>query len=474
MLSFLTLASGPLAFRVHLPASAFPGKEKVSAVVYLSRKGGEPRFGPDWFDPQPCYAARFSAKAGDVLTVEDADAVGYPGHLSDLAPGEYTVQAVVDRNLGGRTIAESDGNFYSKPVKMSLDAKSSGPIDLNLTEVARNAMPASTERVKYVAIPSPLLSAWYKRPTTLKATVVLPEGYDGKRAFPTLYIAEGFGSPPYVDPRLASRVERIADRGGKPFVNVILDANCPGGHSVFADSANNGPWGKALTTEMIPALERQFRLEAKPSARLLRGHSSGGWTSLWLQVAYPDFFGGTWSTSPDPVDFHDFQRIDLYAPGANMFTDPSGAPRPLARTGDKPIVFYKAFSDMERPIRGEQLGSFEWAFSPRGADGAPKPLWNRDTGAVDPTVAATWRKYDIADKLRREWPTLAPKLKGKLHVFCGNADTFYLDGAVRLLQKEMKNLGSDAEVEMVPGDHGSMMTPALRAKIDAEMAATQK
>jgi hypothetical protein len=154
-----------------------------------------------------------------------------------------------------------------------------------------------------------------------------------------------------------------------------------------------------------------------------------------------------------------------------MFTDPSGHPRPLARRGDTPVLFYKAFSDMERPLRGEQLGSFEAVFSPRGPDGEPRKLWDRTTGAIDPTTAEAWKRYDIDLTLRTHWKDIAPKLQGKIHVFTGDMDTFYLEGAVRLLRADMKSLGSDAEIEIVPGDHGSMMTPALRARLDSEMAA---
>ena len=153
-----------------------------------------------------------------------------------------------------------------------------------------------------------------------------------------------------------------------------------------------------------------------------------------------------------------------------MFTDEHGKPRPLARVGTRPFLFYKPFSDMERPIRGEQLGSFEAVFSPKGADGQPEKLWDRNTGAVDQKVAQAWRAYDIHAKLQTEWPSLGPKLAGKLHVFTGDLDTFYLEGAVKLLKVNLAKLGSDAEVEILPGDHSSVMTEELLHKIDKEMA----
>src|SRR5262249_28415125 len=160
----------------------------------------------------------------------------------------------------------------------------------------------------------------------------------------------------------------------------------------------------ALIEELIPAVEAKFRALG-PQARLVTGHSSGGWSSLWLQVTYPDQFAGVWSTAPDPVAFHDFQQIDLYRPGVSMFTDGQGRPRPLSR-GLMSII-YKNSSDREEVMgHGGQLGSFEAVFSPRGPDGKPRRLWDRATGAVDPEVARAWQRYDIRLILERSWKTL--------------------------------------------------------------------
>jgi S-formylglutathione hydrolase FrmB len=253
---------------------------------------------------------------------------------------------------------------------------------------------------------------------------------------------------------------------------VVLDPSCRWGHHVFADSANNGPCGQALISELIPHIEKQYRAIGEPAARFLTGHSSGGWSSLWLQVAYPDFFGGVWSTSPDPVDFRDFQRINLYRDGENMFTDGDGKPRPIARRAGQAVLWYRPFSDMEVVMgHGGQLVSFEAAFSGRGADGKPRQLWDRTTGKLDPEVAKSWERYDIRLVLERNWKTLGPKLAGKLHVHMGSDDTFYLEGATALLKESLTKLGSDAVVEIVPGkDHGTILDTALRDRIHKEMA----
>ena len=460
-------------FAVTFPKDALSEAFTGKVVVYFGRVGsGEPRFGPNWFNPQPTYSAKFANIAPlQTMMLDEKNTVGFPGKLSELPAGEYMVQAVCDRNLGGRAIGNSPGNLYSAPQIITVKAGQDQTVALVCSQVIAERQFQETERVKEVKIESKLLSKFYGRPTFLRAAVALPEQYiaEPTRKFPIVYEVPGFGGR-HLNLSGSGGARRTV-RNGEPFLYVILDPDCPTGHSVFADSANNGPWGKALTTELIPAIEKKFRAVGTMPTRFVTGHSSGGWSSLYLQVTYPEVFGGCWSTSPDPVDFRDFQQIDLYAASSNMFTDSAGNPRPLARSGDRPIIFYKRFSDMERPIRGEQLGSFEAVFSPKGKDGEPRLLWNRDTGKIDAETAEAWKKYDIGLTLRTHWKELEPKLRGKIHVYMGETDTFYLDGAVRLLKQDMARLKADATIEMVPGDHGSMMTPALRTRIDEEMTA---
>jgi pimeloyl-ACP methyl ester carboxylesterase len=331
----------------------------------------------------------------------------------------------------------------------------------------------TTMQIKLVELPSAKLSAFYHRPIKHRAAVILPneiaEGRNGSKV-PTLYIIPGFGA----DHTMASRFTESSRLAfGKDFIRVILDPDCGTGHHVFADSATNGPRGTALVEELIPHIERTFPAIADPRARLLSGHSSGGWSSLWLQVTYPDTFGGTWSTSPDPVEFRDFQRINLYASGENMYRDRDGKRRPIARMGVMPMLYYDRFCRMDDVIGwGCQLGSFEAVFSPLDTHGQPRKLWDRSTGAIDPAVAKAWETYDIRLVLERNWPVLGPKLKGKLHVITGGVDTFYLEGAVGLLKESLAKLGSDAIIEIVPDrDHGTLLDPKLAQRIDHEMKA---
>jgi pimeloyl-ACP methyl ester carboxylesterase len=204
------------------------------------------------------------------------------------------------------------------------------------------------------------------------------------------------------------------------------------------------------------------------------GHSSGGWSSLWLQVTFPEAFGGVWSSSPDPVDFRDYQRINLYAnPPQNMYRDQHGERRPIARRGDAPTLWYDGFTKMDDVIgRGGQLRSFEAVFSPLDDKGLPKRLWDRQSGQVDPAVAKAWESYDISLILKRDWPRLQPQLAGKLHVAMGTLDTFYLDGAARLLAERLQELGSDAAITFVEGaSHGSLLTPDYYSRVRREMSA---
>jgi S-formylglutathione hydrolase FrmB len=360
---------------------------------------------------------------------------------------------------------------YSKPVAIETRAGQAAAVKLTLDQVAKEPVFRETENVKLMDIESKLISQFHGRPVRMKAGVILPPSFETEkdRKYPVVYEVPGFGGNHFMALGMARR--KPWDLAGTEAIWVVLDPNCRLGHHVFADSANNGPCGQALVEELIPAIESKYRGLGKPGARLVTGHSSGGWSSLWLQVTYPDVFGGCWSTSPDPVDFRDFQRIDLYNPGSNMFVDSTGAKRPLGRRGVVPMLFYKPFSDMEVVMgRGGQLGSFEAVFSPKGDDGKPVELWDRKTGAIRTDVAKAWEKYDIRLVLERNWQTLGPKLKGKIHVWMGDEDTFYLEGAARLLKESLATLGSDAVVEMFPGKNHGLVDQKLHERMRKEMA----
>lgn len=462
-----------LSFEVGYPSILGSGPITARVYVLLGRGNSrlEPRFGPDWFRPQPFFSREVKNwKPSQKLRI-DSTATGFPGPLDTLEPGEYTAQAVVRVNPDTHDIGTGEGNAFGPVVHAKIDPKSKEATTIRL-EVDKIVPPRKfheTERIKLAELESPLLSAFYHRPIKHHAAVILPETKPAGK-LPAVYIIPGFGGDHHMAGRMvaSSRMNYATD-----MIRVILDPDCGTGHHVFADSATNGPRGRALVEEFIPYLEKTFPLVADPRARLLNGHSSGGWSSLWLQVAYPDEFGGTWSTSPDPVDFRDFQRINIYAAGENMFQDREGKRRPIARMGILPVIYYDRFSKMEEAMGpGGQLGSFEAVFSPLGQDGKPLKLWDRATGALHPEVAKAWEAYDIRLVLERNWPTLGPKLAGKIHVITGGMDTFYLEGAVKLLKESLARLKSDAVVEIIPDrDHSTLLDPGLARRLNREMKA---
>jgi pimeloyl-ACP methyl ester carboxylesterase len=465
------VAGDPLDVKLTYPPTKEmpPFTGRVFVVVSKKPIGDRP-FSQSWFSPEPFFAQDAKDWKPDV-PLEFRPSAAFPQPWNRLPAGTYHVQAILDRDLGGRDALSSPGNLYSKAVQVTLDPAKPNSLSLRLDRTATTKAFAETPSIKLFEMDSKLLTDWNGRPTKMRAGVILPKSFAESpgRKYPVVYEIPGFGGDVHYTLSVAARKSPPTDLDGTEAIHVVLDPSCRLGHHVFADSANNGPVGQALVEEFIPALEAKFRGNGK---RLVLGHSSGGWSSLWLQITYPDVFAGVWSTAPDPVDFRDFQRIDLYRPGVNMFTDDAGQPRPIARQAGKVKLLYRDFSNMEDVLgRGGQLSSFEAVFSPRGPDKEPRTLWDRVTGAVDPVTAEAWKKYDIRLKLEREWPILGPKLAGKLHVYTGGDDTYYLEGATRLLGDSLKKLGSDAVVEIFPGrNHSNLIDADLRLRMHREMA----
>ncbi len=384
---------------------------------------------------------------------------------SKLAPGRYHVQAVLDVNNNYNYGGRDAGDVVSDVADVTLP----GPIaPLRLSKIlpSTDAMVPQNDQMKSLVpylpkvVPidfvSPKLSAFWGRPIHMQGSIALPPDYvaSGSKTWPSVYQTHGFGGSA-ISARwtAASRLKLMSEGAIPPMIWIALDESSPTGTHEFADSVNNGPWGEALTTELIPWLEKNYRMDARPSGRLLTGHSSGGWATLWLQTRYPAIFGGTWSTSPDPSDFHDFTGADLYRANANVYVDSSGNPIPLVRMNGKDVANFEDFAKLEAVLGpvGGQMASFDWVFSPKGPDGRPMQMFDRRTGAVDPAVAAYWRDhYDIAYRLERNWPTLRDDLDGKIHVIVGTADTFHLDGAAHKLQAVLERLGAKAEVRFLP------------------------
>jgi len=417
-------------------------------------------------------AAQEVAHLEPAATVElDADVTAFPRPFSQLKPGRYAVQAVLDRDHSYNYTGRGPGDLVSGVVEMNLPGNAAQLLTLataipetdplqplfNVPAAVREVYATAKADIHPIDFTSPALSRFWGRPVVLRGWVVTPPDYaahPGQR-YPTVYYTQGFGgSLRSLHDVAVGRWDEMKTGKAPPMIWVGLDQSSPTGTSEFVDSVNNGPWGQTLTAELIPELERQYRMDAKPSGRMLTGHSSGGWAVLWLQVKYPKLFGGVWPTSPDPSDFHEFLGIDLYAPNANVYRKADGTPRPLARDKGEMLVAVEDYARREAVVGeyGGQMASFEWTFSPRAPGGLPVPMFERATGAVDPAVVAYWKEhYEVAEYLRRHWPELRRDLDGKIHLTVGSADTFYLDSSAHLLEGTMKGLGARTDFRYVEG-----------------------
>jgi len=478
---FAQTDQGRLRFRVTLDPAL--GNTRVSGrlIVFITDNPKpmnqiSPGFGDElkhtWF------AAKEITDLTPGSTVElDPDEIAFPAPLSQAPKGDYQAMALldVDHNAAYRTFTTGDLESEVVPEK-GLNPAETQPVELKLTrrfeENKPAAIPKGAEALDFV---SPSLSKFWGRPMQMRGFVVLPPGYDtSKERYPTVYVTHGFGAllNNLLSGSVTSFLTKMANGRIPPMIYVVLDETCSGGTHEFADSVNNGPWGQALTTELIPYLEKKYRMDARPSGRFLTGHSSGGWATMWVQVAYPTVFGGTWPTSPDPVDFRDFTNVDL-TKDTNLYKKADGTVNPLVRMDGKAVETIKDYAQQEAVLGdyGGQFASFEWVFSPRGADGRPIPMFDRKTGEINRNIADDWeQKFDVSRKLRTNAKELVPVLKGKIHVIVGTQDTFYLDGAVRLLEKEIQPLGYSAKFTFLEGrTHFDLYQGGLDEKIAKEM-----
>lgn len=424
----------------------FSGK----VYLYLSKYEREPKNGAVGMQSFPCFSITVkNIQPGQVVVFDDA-ANAYPVLLSDIERGVYNAQVVWDKNQGGRSIAETAGNMYNEPVKINITKTREQVFGIKCSAVLKDIPFKETPNTKELKIPSALLSLFYGRPVTIDASVRLPKDYytQPARRFPVLYTVSGFGGN-YRNFSGNTTNSRLIDT--TQCIEVYLDGNCPLGHSVYANSENNGPWGDALVKELIPVVEKQFRAN---KARLLSGHSSGGWTVLWLQTQYPTTFTACWSSSPDPVDFRNFSGSDLYK-NENMFYNKDSSLKMVATiAGSIPWASAQQAVAMENVIdRGEQLNSFNAVFSQRNKTGEPGRICNVVTGEVDRETFEHWKKYDISRYVRENWGKLKPDLEGKIRISVGDHDNFLLNRPVRIFEKEAKEINANIIFAYYAGDH---------------------
>ncbi len=386
---------------------------------------------------------------GRIAVVDDTAAIFPLARLSDLVPGAYRVQAVLMNNPAIRA-PDAPGTLYSEPVLARLDPARGWQVRLTLSaRLPDETPPPETEHVRYVSVRSALLSRFHGRPIWMRAGVVLPRNFarEPNRRYPLRVHIGGYGTGYRAVARLMSDGSpfRAAwlDPEAPPMVLVHLDGAGPLGDPYQVNSANHGPYGDAITQELIPYVERAFRGIGEGWARVLDGTSTGGWVALALQIFYPDFFNGAWAFCPDSVDFRAFQLLNIYE-DLNAYVNEHGFERPSARDPDGDVRFTMRHEcQMENvlgtgglwTLSGRQWGAWNATYGPRGSDGRPVPLWDPATGVIDRTVLDYWRQYDLRLVLERNWKTLGPKLRGKLHIWVGEADDYFLNNAVHLLER---------------------------------------
>jgi hypothetical protein len=437
-------------------------------------------------------------KPGAPVKVGD-DAQGYPrASLKDVPAGDYTVQAVLNvyetfHRSDGKTVKLAPdrgegqhwnlapGNLLSKPRLVHI-GPGAPPIEVSLTDVIPPIKPdPDTKYIRHIRVQSQLLTKFWGRPVYLSAIVLVPEGFDThtEAHYPLVVFHDHFvPSFPYFretppDPNLKPDYsERFHIPGynriqqeeayknyqawiapGKPRMLIVKlqHANPFYDDSYAVNSSNLGPYGDALETELIPAIEKQFRGIGQGWARFVYGGSTGGWESLAVQMFYPEHYNGAFVACPDPVDFHAYMTVDLYKQdnmfymqGANKRVEQPAMRDYLGHTlismRDN-IAYEAALGDHGRS--GEQFDIWQAVYSPTGEDGYPRPIFDKQTGAIDHKTADYWREhYDLNAILQRDWATLGPKLQGKLHLYVGSDDTYFLNDAVYLMEDFLKQTGT--------------------------------
>jgi hypothetical protein len=428
--------------------------------------------------------------------VIDAQVLGYPrDSLRDVPAGKFRVQAVLHRyetfhRKDGHTVKlpmdrgegqqwnRAPGNLYSTPLEVSYDPRADTAIRIALDKTIPPIVPPNNTRyVRHERIQSKLLSEFWGRPMYLGAHVLVPEGFDAhpNARYPFIiahgHFPDDFGrfreAPP--DPNLKPDYsERFHWKGynrtqqeeahrffklwtgqfPRVLIVEIQHANPFYDDSYAVDSANVGLYGQAIQTELIPYLEKKYRALGTGWSRFVYGGSTGGWEAMAVQVLYPDFYNGAYIACPDPIDFRAYAVTDLYKDRNAFYLDSywKRTPRPAIRDAlGRTVTTIEEASRRElvlgtRGRSGEQWDIWQAVFSPTGPDGYPASIWDKRTGVIDHAVAEYWKHYDLTDILRRDWERgLGEKLRGKLHIYVGTMDTYFLDGSVHLAEEFLAN-----------------------------------
>jgi hypothetical protein len=438
-------------------------------LFFITETGPEwsmrkPISGPFFEAPQPITSVGVKDWKPGVPVLIDSSVFAFPSPLDQL-DGHVRVQAVLDlADNPERSHEDGPGNLFSevRTIHVASDREDNFWIELT-NQVEPRTLPSAQDNLQWVSFRSERLSDFYGRAMFHRAGVALPPGYlddDSQRTeWPVVFVIPGYGGRE--DAALVySGLFRSAASGRDPSsgfpsaVVIVLDPESPLGHHGFTDSPNHGPRGTALVREFIPYLESQFKLAARPEGRILTGHSSGGWTSLWLQLNWPDVFGATWSSSPDPIDFSAFQLTNLYE-DENMYVMSDGVPTASHREidsdgNDRVTMTVRQEALMEHAIHplggsGQQWDAWMAMYSPRNAKtGFPARLFDPITGSIDREVVEHWRKFDIAAIVTSDWDRYAPIVDGRIRLVCGGRDSFFLERAVMRFKEKIDDLRGDS------------------------------
>jgi Putative esterase len=504
-----TLGKGRAVFRVTLDPRAASEPVSGRLLVLLARDGANlppdssPLDAPFWDDAQPLFGVDVQNwKAGESIDVDDrADWFLEPP--SGLTPGTYRVAARLEARRRDSKWRRQAGNIHSIVSSFTVSGWSPETpvvptnVRLMLDQRVSEARVPTVAGIEWVEVKSHLLTSFRGEEVMLRAGVLLPEGYKPTRKYPAIYEVPGFGGN-HLDAEQVKR-GRAAATGRSPARRaldaeafwIVLDPEGPNGHTLFADSANNGPVGRALTEELIPALESRYPLIARPEGRLLRGHSSGGWSVLWLLTNYPKVFGACWSTAPDPVDFRAFQNIDIYSE-SNFYAVGLGAGEAIDaqrsslsdprlhvsyQRGGRGIMTVLQETRQEDVVGPANTSAQQWdswfaVFGPRGPRG-PAGLFDDGTGLMNRQIAEQYRAFDISDRLTRDPGRFAGVLRERARIVVGDEDNFFLHRGVILLRNALDaarpvQAGDRGSIDVLPGlDHGSVLaSPRVRAFAD--------
>lgn len=519
-----SVAHAALRFALSFPAErGTPPLDGRMLLLVSSESTSEPRFQiNEGHETQLVFGIDVEGLRGNVPAILDEQAFGFPlRSIARIPPGWYWVQGLLHKyetfhRADGFTVKlpmdrgegqhwnRAPGNLFSTPKKMWIDPSRNETVTILLDkEIPPIEPPKDTKYIKHLRIRSERLTKFWGRPMELGANVLLPEGFDSHpdARYP-LMIFHGhfpytFGGFRETKPDTAAmkgeyskrfhladynKIEAMAayefykEWTGPAFPRVVAieiqHANPYYDDSYAVNSANLGPYGDAIMYELIPAVEKQFRCIGQGWSRFMYGGSTGGWEVLAAQIFYPDEFNGCFAACPDPVDFRAYGIVNVYEhTNAYYYDSPwKRTPRPATRnylgetlaTLEEANHYELALGSNSRS--GEQWDIWQAVFSPVGKDGYPKPIWNKLTGEIDHEVAQYWREhYDLCSILRRDWKTLGPKLEGKIHIYCGEADNFFLNNAVYLIEDFLKGTSNPfygGEVDYEPraehcwnGDH---------------------